>query len=92
MGGLELALPLIIGPAVSLVVEAAKRAPAVPFSGKSRAGVALALLVVSLGARAGLAWVNGDLGSLDWATELRILLEGVSAALVAAGGYSLVKR
>lgn len=92
MGGLELTIPLMIGPAASVIVEAAKRVPAVPFDGRTRASIALALLVVSLTARAGIAWLNGDLGGLDWNTELRILLDAVLAALAAAGGYSLVKR
>lgn len=92
MAGLEALIPLVMGPATAVVVEAAKRVPVVPFNGGSRASVAVALIVVSLGARAGLAWLNGDLSGLDWGTELRILLDAVIAALVAAGSYSLVKR
>lgn len=88
---LDQLIPLVVGPVVALVVQAAKAVPVVPFDGRSRAAVALALLVVSLGARAGLAWINGELGTFAWEAELKILADAVIGALVAAGGYSLVK-
>lgn len=92
MAGLEAFIPLALGPVTAIVVEAAKRVPVVPFDGRNRASVALALVTVSLGARAGIAWLNGDLGGLDWGTELKVLIDAVIAALVAAGSYSLVKK
>lgn len=84
--------PLIIGPVAAVLVETAKRVPIIPFSGQQRAAVVAALLVASLAIRAALAWVQGDLTRLDWATELRIVLDAATGVFVAAGGYSLLKR
>lgn len=86
------AWPLLMGPLVAGLVETAKRVPVVPFDGGSRAAIVAALVLVSLLVRVALAWVTGDLGAFAWETELRIAFDAIMAALVAAGGYSLVKR
>lgn len=86
------AWPLLMGPLVAGLVETAKRVPVVPFDGGSRAAIVAALVLVSLLVRVALAWVTGDLGVFAWEAELRIAFDAIMAALVAAGGYSLVKR
>lgn len=86
------AWPLLMGPLVAGLVETAKRVPVVPFDGGSRAAIVAALVLVSLLVRVALAWVTGDLGAFAWEAEIRIAFDAIMAALVAAGGYSLVKR
>lgn len=88
---IEAIYPLVMGPVVAGLVETAKRVPVIPFEGRGRAGIIAALVVVSLVVRVGLAWATGHLATFDWTTELRIAADAVMAALVAAGGYSLVK-
>lgn len=83
--------PLLMGPLVAGLVETAKRVPVIPFEGRGRAGIIAALVVVSLLIRVGLAWATGTLEAFAWEAELRIVFDAVVAALVAAGGYSLVK-
>lgn len=95
MSALELvqhAFPLLMGPVVAGLVETAKRVPVIPFDGKSRAAIVAALVLVSLLVRVALAWATGTLEAFAWEAELRIAFDAVMAALVAAGGYSLLKR
>lgn len=86
------AFPLIMGPLVAALVETGKRVPVIPFEGRGRAGIVAALVVVSLAVRVALAWATGTLEAFAWEAELRIAFDAIMAALVAAGGYSLVKR
>lgn len=88
----EQLIPLLMAPAVSLLVEVAKRVPVVPFDGQRRAAVLAALVVVSLAVRVALAYVGGQLHTINWATELQIVADAVLAAFAAAGTYSLVRR
>lgn len=83
-------LPLLIAPAASVITEAARRVPAVPFDAATKASILAVLLAVSLVIRVAIAWVTGSLDALDWAGELRVLLDAVTAALTAAGGYALL--
>lgn len=85
------AFPLLMGPLVAGLVETAKRVPVIPFDGKSRAAIVAALVLVSLLVRVALAWATGTLESFAWEAEIRILGDAIMAALVAAGGYSLIK-
>lgn len=89
---LETLYPLILGPLVAGLVETAKRVPVIPFGGRGRAGIVAALVVASLALRVALAWATGQLATFDWHTELRLALEAIVAALVAAGGYSLLRK
>lgn len=88
MAGLDI-LPIMMGPIVALLVETAKRVPVIPFDGKGKAAMVAALTVSSLIVRIGLAYLQGDLISFDWAHELQIAYDAVTASLIAAGGYSL---
>ncbi|MEB3196831.1 MAG: hypothetical protein VKP62_06465 [Candidatus Sericytochromatia bacterium] len=83
-------LPLAIAPLASLITEAARRVPAVPFDATTKASILAVLLAVSLVIRVAIAWVTGSLDSLNWAGELRVILDAVTAALTAAGGYALL--
>lgn len=83
--------PLAMGPIVALLVETAKRVPVIPV-GPHRASIIAALVVASLAVRVALAWATGGLESFAWEAELRIAIDAVMAAIVAAGGYSLIKR
>lgn len=84
--------PLLMGPLVAGLVETAKRVPVIPFEGRGRAGIIAALVVVSLLIRVALAWATGTLEAFAWEAELRIAFDAVAAALVAAGGYSLIRK
>lgn len=86
------AFPLVMGPLVAALVETGKRVPVIPFDGKSRAAIVAALVVVSLLVRVALAWATGQLEAFAWDAEIRIAFDAVMAAMVAAGGYSLLKR
>jgi glutamine synthetase adenylyltransferase len=83
-------LPLVIAPAAATITEAAKRVPAVPFDGRTKATILAALLAVSLLLRVAIAWVTGTLDHISWADELRVLVDAIIAALTAAGGYALL--
>lgn len=86
---LSLLQPLVAGPIVSLVVSAVEKAP-VPFEGKTKAGIVAALLAASAGLRIAVAWVSGDLTKLD-PEDVKIVVGVLVDALVAAGGYALMK-
>jgi hypothetical protein len=83
-------LPLVIAPLASVITEAAKQVPGVPFDGRTKATILAALLVVSLLLRVAIAWVTGTLDTISWADELRVLVDAITAALTAAGGYALL--
>lgn len=83
-------VPLAIAPVASIITEAARRVPAVPFDGTTRLTILAALLVVSLVVRVAIAWAAGTLETIDWAGELRVLVDSFTAALTAAGGYALL--
>ena len=83
-------VPLAIAPLASIITEAARRVPAVPFDGATKAGILAALLAVSLCIRVAIAWVTGTLDNMIWHDELRVLVEALTAALTAAGGYALL--
>lgn len=78
-------LPVVAGPAISLVAEAARRVPIVPFDPKTAAGMRLAVLFVSTAAGFGLAYLSGTPGAFDWDTALRGL---VDAAIIYAGAVA----
>ena len=81
--------PLLAGPIVSLAVSALEKAP-VPFEGKTKAGIVTALLGASAALRLATAWASGDLTKLD-PEDVKIVAGIVVDALVAAGGYALMK-
>lgn len=81
--------PLLAGPIVSLAVSALERAP-VPFEGKTKAGIITALLGASAALRIATAWVSGDLAHID-VEDVKLIVGLFVDALVAAGGYALVK-
>lgn len=83
-------VPLAIAPLASIITEAARRVPAVPFDGATKAGILAALLAVSLCIRVAIAWVTGTLDAVAWSDELRVLVDAITAALTAAGGYALL--
>lgn len=83
-------VPLAIAPVASIITEAARRVPAVPFDAASKAGILAALLAISLVVRVAIAWVTGTLEAINWAGELRVLVDAFTAALTAAGGYALL--
>lgn len=89
---LETLYPLVLGPVVAGLVETAKRVPVIPFEGRTRAAIVSALVLVSLVLRVALAWATGQLATFAWDAELRLALEAIIAALVAAGGYSLLRK
>jgi hypothetical protein len=84
-------LPLLLAPAVSAVANAIEHQPGIPYEGKTKAGITAALFGISLALRFALAAYQGQLNTLDLATDGRLFLEAAIAALSAAGGYSLVK-
>ena len=84
-------LPLFLAPAVSAITHAIEQQPGIAYEGKSKAGITAALLGVSLALRFALAAHQGQLDTLDLATDGRLFLEALIAALTAAGGYSLAK-
>lgn len=81
--------PLLAGPIVSLVVSALEKAP-VPFEGKTKTSIVGALLGASAALRVATAWASGDLSKLD-SEDVKILAGIIVDALVAAGGYALMK-
>lgn len=81
--------PLLAGPIVSLAVSALEKAP-VPFEGKTKAGIVTALLGASAALRLATAWASGDLTKLD-PEDVKIVAGIAVDALVAAGGYALMK-
>lgn len=81
--------PLIAGPIVSVAVTALERAP-VPFEGKTKAGIVAALLGASAALRIATAWASGDLAQVN-VEDVKLVVGMVIDALVAAGGYALVK-
>lgn len=88
----EQLIPLLTAPLVSVLVEAGKRVPVIPFDGGRRASIVLALVIVSLAVRLALAYLGGQLGAFDWQAELKILADALLSALAAAGAYSLVRK
>jgi hypothetical protein len=83
-------VPLAIAPLASVITEAMRRVPAVPFDARTKAGILAVLLAVSLLLRVAIAWVTGTLDRISWADELRVLVDAITAALTAAGGYALL--
>lgn len=78
-------LPLVAGPALSFVTEAARRVPAVPFDPRTVAGMRVAVVALSLLAGAGLAWLDGSLITFDWSGAGKALLD---AAVIYAGAVA----
>lgn len=85
-------ITLCMGPVVAIVIEAAKRVPQLPFDGKSKAALIAALVVASFVVRLAIAYVQGGLLAFDFASEVKLVTDSVTAALVAAGSYSLVQK
>ena len=85
------AAPLFIAPLASAMTKGAEKLPAVPYVGGSRLGIIAALTVAALACRVGLAWVSGTLVGIDWEGELRLAVDAIAAALMAAGGYAIAR-
>jgi hypothetical protein len=83
--------PLLIAPLAAALAKAAERAPGVPYEGRSKAGIVAALTLAAIACRWALAWATGTLPGVDWAADLRLLLDALMAAGLAAGGYSLAR-
>lgn len=89
-------LPLVIGPVVAGLTEMAKRAPAVPFEGKTTTGLIVALgalstfLVVAI--EVAIAYLSGNLAAYDWNRAINLLVPAVTSILTAAGAFGLIKK
>jgi len=86
---LSVVQPLVAGPIVSLVVSALEKAP-VPFEGKTKGSIVAALIGASAALRVATAWASGDLAKID-VEDVKLVVGLVVDALVAAGGYALIK-
>lgn len=84
--------PLVVGPLASLLTQAAKNAPAIPFAGNTRTALVLALGLVAMLCNLGIAALNGTLATFDYSALIDLTASTVTAVLVAAGGYSLLKK
>lgn len=84
-------LPLLLAPSVSFIADAIEKTPGIPYQARSKAGITACLLGVSLAIRFSVAAYTGSLDKLDLSHDLHMFGEAVTAALAAAGGYSLVK-
>lgn len=83
--------PVIIAPLAGLLAKGAEKAPGVPYQGASKAGIVAALTVAAVACRWALAWATGTLPGVDWAGDLRLLLDALLAAGLAAGGYAIAR-
>jgi hypothetical protein len=84
-------LPLVLAPSVSVIADAIEKTPVIPYQAKSKAGITACLLGVSIAVRFGLAAYTGSLDKLNVSDDLMMFAEALTAALAAAGGYSIVK-
>jgi hypothetical protein len=84
-------LPLVLAPAVSTIAKGIEAAPGIPYQAKSKAGITAVLLGASIAVRFGIAAYTGQLATLDLSGDLTLFGEAFTAALAAAGGYSLIK-
>lgn len=83
--------PIIIAPLAGLLAKLAEKAPGIPYEGASKLGIIAALTLAAVACRWGLAWATGTLPGVDWAADLRLLLDAVLAAGLAAGGYAIAR-
>jgi len=84
-------LPLVLAPAVSTITKGIEAAPGIPYQAKSKAGITAVLLGASIAVRFGIAAYTGQLATLDLSEDLTLFGEAFTAALAAAGGYSLIQ-
>ena len=89
-------LPLLIGPIAAALTELAKKAPAVPFEGKTTTGLIVVLgalsTLLTLAAEIAIAYLAGNLATYDWSRAINLLVPAVTSVLTAAGAYGLAKK
>jgi hypothetical protein len=83
--------PLIVAPLAAALAKAAEKLPAIPYHGASKAGILAALTLAAVACRWALAWATGTLPGIDWAADLRLVLDALLAAGLAAGGYAIAR-
>jgi hypothetical protein len=81
--------PFIVAGLASALAKAAEKLPAIPYQGGSKAGIIAALTLAAVASRWALAWATGTLPGIDWAADVRLIVEALAGALMAAGGYAL---
>lgn len=79
------------GLVVMVLTEALKKIPQIPFEGKTKAGLLLALTVLYVLCRVGIAVLTNTLPALDVAGLVAEVSNAAQAMLVAMGGYSGLK-
>jgi hypothetical protein len=84
--------PFIVAPLAAALAKAAEKLPAIPYQGGSKAGIVAALTVSAVACRWALAWATGTLPGVDWAADVRLVVEALAGALMAAGGYALARN
>jgi hypothetical protein len=83
--------PLIIAPLAAALAKAAEKTPAIPYQGGSKGGIIAALTLAAVACRWALAWATGTLPGVDWQADVRLVVEALAGALMAAGGYALAR-
>lgn len=84
-------LPVLIAPLASLLASGFEKLPVFPYQGRTKGGIVVALLTAALVVRVALAWVFGTPLSLeDWTIAVKLIIDAVLGAGVAAGGYAVV--
>lgn len=83
------AAPVLIAPLAGGAAKVAEKLPVIPYVGGSKLGIIAALTVAAFVARVALAWATGTLAGINWEGELRLVVDAVAAALLAAGGYAI---
>ncbi len=89
--GLVALAPFIVAPLAGLLAKAAEKLPAIPYQGGSKAGIIAALTLAAVACRWALAWATGTLPGIDWAADVRLVVDALAGALMAAGGYALAR-
>ena len=84
------AAPLMIAPLASWLVTVAEKAPPIPYEGKTRTGIMTALAVAAFALNAALAWSSGNLDTVDWTHGAKLIVDSLTSAGVAAGGYAIL--
>lgn len=85
------AAPLLVAPLASLLATAAKKAP-IPYEGRYTASIVAVLLLMAWLCNAGVAYFTGTWAAVDWQTVSKLLLDTLTTAGTAAGGYALLWR
>lgn len=83
--------PFIVAPLAAAIAKGAEKLPAIPYQGGSKAGIIAALTLAAVACRWALAWATGTLPGVDWAGDLRLVLDALLAAGLAAGGYAIAR-